>query len=51
MICPIMSFVPHDNIFKNRVAHCVENDCAWWDNGNKCCVFMSILIELMNKGV
>jgi hypothetical protein len=33
MLCPLLK------------SDCVERKCAWYDNGNKCCAVLGILIE------
>lgn len=34
MHCPLKQFNP-----------CIERQCAWWDDGNKCCAVLGLLVE------
>jgi hypothetical protein len=44
MVCPIISANDTGNV------ECVKENCAWWDNGNKCCAVLSLVVELIKTG-
>ena len=50
MICPLMSFNPGNHIYKESLADCVKDKCAWWDREYNMCVIIGIKIELLKIG-
>ena len=34
---------------ENRIEKCMQSECAWWDDGNDCCVVFSTNILLEDK--
>jgi hypothetical protein len=35
MFCPLIK------------TECVQNQCAWWDHGNKCCAVLGLVVEVI----
>jgi hypothetical protein len=44
MTCPLLSTKSEYN---NK--ECIKKDCAWWDNANKVCAILSIVMELIKR--
>ena len=40
MFCPLLAI-------SGSPAHCLEEKCSWWDNGNKGCAVVSLVVELI----
>ena len=32
------------------VVKCQEGECAWWDSGNKMCMALALVVELIKGG-
>ena len=43
MMCPYRFYIKSEVLTKD----CLEDDCAFWDDGNKCCCRKSMIIELI----